>query len=75
MFCFKMSSLHDLLKNYMPISSLINDVVLATMDRRELKIYQCFLEGGTLLALLKSRGVIEEKTALTIITVIIKALD
>lgn len=70
-----MSSLHDLLKNYMPISSLINDVVLATMDRRELKIYQCFLEGGTLLALLKSRGVIEEKTALTIITVIIKALD
>ena len=59
----------------MPISPLINDIVLAYMNKRDLKIYTPFLEGGSLTTLVKRRGKLTEHTALKILAAVIKALD
>ena len=43
-FKFGKDSLHDLLKNYMPISVYINDISLAKMNNRHISIYSPYLE-------------------------------
>jgi serine/threonine protein kinase len=70
-----MIHLHDLLKNYMPISPMVNDIVLAYMNKRELRIYIPYLEGGTLKSLIRRNGCLKEKFALKILVGIINALD
>ena len=44
LFSFEIDTLHDLMKNYLPISSYINDIFLAYMNKRTMTIHSPFLK-------------------------------